>query len=74
MNKLEISRGFQQGIILPSFIIFGNQPKFNCRKRIQESKQLVLKRLVLNSLFQMIKTTSVASGRIRVGKLYNQEY
>ena len=36
VNKLEIIKGFQQGIILPSCIITGDQLKFSCRKRIQE--------------------------------------
>ena len=33
---------------------------------------VALERLVLNSLFLLIKTTSGANGSIKVGKLYNQ--
>ena len=71
-NKLEIFRGFQQGIILSSCIIPGDQLKFNCRTRIQESKYCSTRNSFLNSLFPLIITTSGANGSITVGKLYNQ--
>ena len=35
---------------------------------------VALEKLVLNSLFLLIKTTSGANGSIKVGKLYNQVY
>ena len=50
----------------------GDQLKINFRKRIQEINTLALQGLVLNSLFLLIKTSSVDNGSIKVGKIYNQ--
>ena len=44
----------------------------NFRKRIQETNTLALQGLVLNSLFLLIKTSSVDNGSIKVGKIYSQ--
>ena len=74
VNKLEIFRGFQQGIILPSCIIPGDKLKFNCRKSYKKVNTVALERLVLKNLFLLIKTISGANGSITVGKLYNQVY
>ena len=72
VNKLEIFRGFQQGITLPLCIISGDKLKFHCRKSYKKVNTVALEKLVLNSLFLLIKTIAGANGSITVGKLYNQ--
>ena len=72
MYKLEIFKGFQERIIIPSTIIPGIQLKFNCRKRYEKVNTVVPERLVLNSSFLMMKTTSGANSSMKVGKLYSQ--
>ena len=57
--------------LFPSCIIAGDQLTFNCRKRIQKVNTLAPQKLVLNSLFLLIETSSVADGSINVGKIYN---
>ena len=57
--------------LFPSCIIPADQRKFNCRKRIEESKHsstTKIRRLVLNNLFLLIETSSVAKGCIKVCK------
>ena len=56
--------------LFSSCIIAGDRLKFNCRKRIQESKYSSTTKLVLNSLFLLIES-SVPNGSTKVGKIYN---
>ena len=54
-------------IFFPSSIIPGDQLKLILEKGFKKVNTLALQRLILNSLFLLIKTSSVDTGSIKVG-------
>ena len=63
MNKLEIFRRFQQGVILHSCVIHGVQLKFSLvlEKGYKKVNTVALERLLVNILFLLTKKNSAAN-------------